>query len=86
MTAPRIVTSYTPDSPAHEDAVCHLGGLLDGCGMDPRLDEPPAERRLDWPLWMLQQVRDAECVLVVASPAYRRRAQEDAVTDEGRGV
>jgi len=60
MTAPRIVTSYAPDSPAHEDAVRHLGGLLDGCGMDARLDEPAAERRLDWPLWMLQQVRDAD--------------------------
>jgi hypothetical protein len=35
---------------------------------------------------MVQQIRKAERVLVVASPAYARRAQGDAEPNEGRGV
>lgn len=35
---------------------------------------------------MVRQIRDAERVLVVASPAYARRAEGDAEPDEDRGV
>jgi hypothetical protein len=35
---------------------------------------------------MTQQVRDAQRVLVIASPAYRRRAEGGAAADDGRGV
>lgn len=35
---------------------------------------------------MLRQVREADFVLVIASPAYRRRGHGDAHADEGRGV
>src|SRR5262245_10564797 len=35
---------------------------------------------------MIEQVRESDFVLVVASPAYRRRAEGQARADEGRGV
>ncbi len=35
---------------------------------------------------MTREVRNADRVLVVASPAYKRRAEGDAEADEGRGV
>ena len=54
-------------------------------GVDPQLHLPAAERHQDWPVWMLRQVRRADFVLVIASPAYRRRAEGDAAADEGRG-
>ena len=55
-------------------------------GIDARLDLPAAERRQDWAQWMMREVRDADRILVVASPEYRRRAEGDAGPDEGRGV
>ena len=45
-----------------------------------------AETRQDWTLWMQHQLRDADFVLVVASPEYKRRAEGDAPPGEGRGV
>ena len=40
-----------------------------------RLDLPAAEQRQDWAQWMTQEVRDADYVLVIASPDYKRRAE-----------
>jgi hypothetical protein len=42
--------------------------------------------RQDWPEWMTRQIRDADRILVIASPEYRRRAEGDTASDEGRGV
>jgi tetratricopeptide (TPR) repeat protein len=87
VTVPkRVFVSYAHDSAAHEETVRELWLLLRRCGVDARLDKPAAERRQDWPLWMLEQVRSADYVLVIASPAYRRRAEGDATAGEGRGV
>ena len=89
MTAPtptRVFISYAHDSAEHEEAVRDLWILLRSNGVDAKLDLPAAERRQDWPTWMLRQVREAGYVLVIASPAYRRRAEGDAAVDEGRGV
>ena len=55
-------------------------------GVDARLDLPVAEQRVDWAEWMTRQVRDADRVLVIASPEYRKRAEGDAGPAEGRGV
>jgi len=85
-TPTRVFVSYAHESAAHEDAVRELWLLLRRCGVDAQLDKPAAERRQDWPLWMLDQVGQADYVLVVASPAYKRRAEGQAAPDEGRGV
>ena len=55
-------------------------------GIDARLDLPAAEGRQDWAQWTAREVRDADRILVVASPEYRRRDVGDAEPDEGRGV
>jgi hypothetical protein len=78
MTAPtptRVFVSYAHDSAEHQEAVRDLYILLRRNGVDPQLHLPAAERRQDWPVWMLRQVRRADFVLVIASPAYRRRAE-----------
>ena len=75
-----------PRGQAHEDRVRDLWVFLRAKGMDARLDLPAAEQRLDWAQWMTQEVRDADWVLVIASPEYKRRAEGDAAPDEGRGV
>ena len=59
--------------------------FLRACGIDARLDLAVPDR-VDWTDWMTREVRDADRVLVIASPQYRRRAEGDAGPGEGRGV
>lgn len=82
----RVFISYAHDNPEHEDRVLRFCHFLREKGIDAQLDKPAAERRQDWPKWMLNQIRAAKFVLIIASPEYRRRAEGDAPATEGRGV
>jgi uncharacterized protein YegL len=68
------------------DRVRTLCELLRVQGVDARLDLPAAAQRRDWPVWMMEQVRESDFVLVVASPAYRLRAEGRSSPGAGRGV
>ena len=83
--APQVFISYAHDDPSHVHLVQQLWTFLRGCGIDARLDLAVAGR-VDWAEWMTREVRDADRVLVIASPAYKRRAERDAGPAEGRGV
>ena len=85
-TSPRVFVSYAHGTPDHEDTVRALWMLLRTNGIDARLDLPAAEQRQDWPTWMTREVRDADFVLVIASAAYRERADDDAPPGAGRGA
>ncbi len=78
--------SYAHESPEHENAVRDLWIFLRSREIDAKLDLPANERRQDWPLWMLAEVRASDHVLVIASPEYRRRSEGQAAADDGRGV
>jgi TIR domain/N-6 DNA Methylase len=82
----RVFISYAHGNPEHEDHVRRLWRFLCEQGIDARLDRPAAEQRQDWSVWMLQQIRAARFVLMIASPEYRRRAEGEALASEGRGV
>jgi tetratricopeptide (TPR) repeat protein/transcriptional regulator with XRE-family HTH domain len=82
----RVFISYAHDSAEHVTSVRDFWVFLRGQGVDARLDLSAAEQRQEWSAWMLEQVRDARFVLVVASPAYKRRSDGLAAADEGRGV
>lgn len=82
----RVFISYAHGNPEHEDHVRRLRSFLREQGIDAQLDLPAAEQRQDWPVWMLQQIRAARFVLMIASPEYRRRAEGEALASEGRGV
>ena len=81
----RVFISYAHDDAEHEERVHAFWLFLRAQGIDARLDRLGEERR-DWAQWMTRQIRDADRVLVIASPEYRRRAEGDAEPDEGRGV
>ena len=85
-SAARVFISYAREDADHDDAVRALWIYLRSKGIDAKCDLPAAERRQDWPLWMLEQVREAKFVLIIASPEYRRRGDGQAPADEGRGV
>jgi hypothetical protein len=84
----RVFVSYAhePANEAHRERVRDFWLFLRASGIDARLDMAGEEERRDWPQWMDRQVREARFVLVVASPEYRRRAEDRAGVGRGRGV
>ncbi len=82
----RVFISYSHESEAHREAVRRLWSLLRECGIEAVLDLPAAAVRQDWTQWMCMQIREADYVLVIASPGYRRGGDGLAAPDDGRGV
>src|SRR6201996_4199933 len=81
----RAFISYAHDDQAHMDRARDFWLFLRANGVDARLDLALVDRT-DFTQWMDREVRDADFVLVVASPAYKRRAEGDAGPDEGPGA
>ncbi|WP_410596472.1 SEFIR domain-containing protein [Amycolatopsis sp. lyj-23] len=73
VRSPRIFVSYAGDSPEHERAVREFATFLrTQAGVDAQLDVWYADRRRDWTSWAIEQLRQAEFVLAIASPQYKR--------------
>jgi hypothetical protein len=81
-----VFISYANESADHSEAVWKLCKLLRENGIDARLDLVAAGQRQEWSLWMANQIREADHVLVIASAAYRQRAEGQSGTTVGRGV
>jgi hypothetical protein len=85
--AVRAFISYAWDDAAHVEMVRRFRDFLrDECGIDARLDLSAGERPQDWPAWIQKQIRKSDYILVAVSSAYKRRADDRAAVDEGRGV
>jgi hypothetical protein len=82
----RAFISYAHDTTAHVDLVRRFQLFLREVGVDARLDLSAASVPRDWPVWMSEQIRESDFVLVIASPKYRERADGLAPDEEGRGV
>ncbi|MFD8303059.1 TIR domain-containing protein [Streptomyces sp. NPDC059690] len=83
---PRVFISYAhaEDQPGHIDDVHTLADLLKARGMNVRIDRDAAEEPQIWNDWMRAELKQADYILTVASPAYRRRAEKRE--DPGRGL
>jgi len=84
--ARRVLISYAHESPERDARVEHLYELLRENGVDAQLDVIAAEEPQDWVLWMTDEIRRAEQVLVIVSPVYKRRFERTGQTGEGLGV
>ena len=82
----RVFISYAHDNVVHEERVRNFWLFLHSLGIDAKIDLLAAEQRVDWAKWTMREIRDADHVLVIASPEYRRRAEGDTPPDHGRGV
>ena len=82
----RVFISYAHESKQHIEAVRRLWELLRANGVDAQLDLAASAVRQDWAVWMTDQLRRSDYVLMVASAAYRRRSEGAAGSGEGRGV
>ncbi|MCA9697447.1 MAG: TIR domain-containing protein, partial [Myxococcales bacterium] len=64
---PRVLLSYSHDSPEHARRVLELAQRMRQEGIDAiidQFDDAPAE---GWPRWMLRQIREADYIVVIAS-------------------
>ncbi|MEA5367053.1 SEFIR domain-containing protein [Amycolatopsis sp., V23-08] len=85
--APRVFVTYSHDTPEHKELVRRFATFLRGViGLDVHVDTWYDNVRRDWSLWAVEQLNEADFILVVASPDYKRRADGEAAADEGRGA
>lgn len=84
---PRVFVTYSHDNDEHRDLVREFGTFLrEEAGVDVRLDTWYDDGRRDWSLWAIDQFAKADFILVIASPAYRRRADGQESPSVGRGA
>src|SRR5262245_12189871 len=80
----RLFISYHHESDEHKDRVCDLSDRLRDDGIDCYIDQ--YEHSLtDWPVWMLEQVKRADFVLLVCTKTYRARFEGEEKAEVGRG-
>jgi hypothetical protein len=73
MRSPRVFISYSHDSDAHQQQVGVLWKELRENGIDARFDQKVNAPPEGWPQWMLNQIEQADYVLVVCTEVYHRR-------------
>lgn len=81
-----ISYAQAADNSADMALVQRFWEFLRSCGVDARLDLAAAQERRDWALWMGDEIRAADFVVIIASRAYRERAEGRSGPDVGRGV
>jgi hypothetical protein len=81
---PRVLISYTHDSPRHKQRVLELSNRLVEEGVDCHIDQYTPFPAQGWPRWMLHEIDKAEFVVVVCTESYQRRAL--GYEEFGRGL
>jgi len=82
----KVLISYAHESDEHRRRMARFAELLTEAGIDVVIDRIGEAERQDWAAWTLARIAEAERVLVVASPEYRRRFEGTGPPDVGRGV
>jgi SEFIR domain len=82
----RVFVSYSHDSEEHAERVLALADRLRREGVDARLDRYEPHPSEGWPRWSERQISDAEFVLLVCTPTYRRRFDREERPGVGGGV
>jgi SEFIR domain len=70
---PKVFISYSHDSPEHQHHVLTLAERLREDGIDARIDRYADDPEEGWPMWMRNQVSEADRVLLVFTETYARR-------------
>jgi hypothetical protein len=85
-SAPKLLISYSHDSPEHMARVLALSDRLRAEGVDSQLDQYETSPPEGWPRWTLNQIEWADFVLVVCTATYNRRFRGMEEKGKGRGV
>jgi len=82
---PRVFISYSDDSAAHGKRVLELAQWLRSHGVDAQIDQFEESPEEGWPRWIYRQIREAEFVLIIATPGYLRRCESDEPRADATG-
>jgi TIR domain len=80
---PKVLISYSHDSPEHKDRVLVLSNRLRGEGIDCTIDQYLLVPPEGWPRWMEKQIRESDFVLMVCTETYYRRVLGQPDPDRG---
>src|SRR5690242_14408022 len=84
---PKVLFSYSHDSPEHKKRVLALAERLRTDGVEAQLDQYVAGTPTEgWPRWMLNQLDWADFVLVICTETYYRRFRGSEKLGKGRGA
>jgi SEFIR domain len=84
---PKVLISYSHDSPEHARRVVELAERLRIDGIDAQLDQYVTGTPLrGWPRWMEDQLDSADFVLVICTETYRRRFLGREEPNKGKGA
>ncbi len=84
--APRVIISYSHQSPTHQNRVLELARRLRADGIDAIIDrfaQSPAE---DWPAWCEKEIREGAFVIVDCTETCLRRFNGVEERSTGHGV
>ncbi|MEV7099505.1 SEFIR domain-containing protein [Amycolatopsis sp. NPDC051045] len=85
--SPRVFISYSHDSEEHRNEVRAFATFLRAvAGIDVHLDQWVGGGRVDWSIWAMTQMQEADFVLIIASAGYKRRADDHNAEPDGRGA
>jgi hypothetical protein len=84
----KVFISYSHDSPEHSERVLRFADALRAHGVDAELDRYYQRPSQGWPAWCAEQLRPAVSshVLMICTPTYHDRVENQVPADEGRGV
>src|SRR5271166_3856561 len=83
---PKVLISYSHDSPEHEQHVLELANHLRGDGIDCTIDQYVVVPPEGWPRWMDKQIRDSDFVVMVCTETYYQRVMGEEQPGKGLGV
>ncbi len=83
---PRVFISYSHDSEEHASQVLTFSKRLRAEGIDCSLDQYQQSPRCGWAKWTLDEIRQADFVIVVCSRTYHRRFEDREQAGIGKGV
>jgi TIR domain len=83
---PKVLISYSHDSPEHAQRVLELANRLRADGIDCTIDQYVVVPPEGWPRWMDKQIRDSDFVVMVCTKTYYRRVLDEEDPGQGRGV
>jgi serine/threonine protein kinase len=82
----RVFISYSHDSGEHKEHVLALSERLLCDGIDAHLDQYESSPPEGWPNWMLNQINDAQWILIVCTDRYHQRVRGREEPGSGLGA
>lgn len=83
---PKVFISYSHDSPEHADKILEFANKLRSEGIDAILDQYEPWPEKGWAQWMLQQVSEADLVLMICTEMYYKGVMDKLAPGEKRGI